>query len=143
MYEALKPRPLHKRAPLSIIISTQAPTESGSSLHPIDDALAGHDPRTVVKLYTAPTKLDPFAEETIRIANPAFNAFMNSREVLAMAADAKRMPAREAEFKNLILNQRIETSNPFIAPTVWSACGGPVGSLEGMPVYGGLDLLDH
>ena len=57
-----------------------------------------------------------------------------------MAADAKRMPAREAEYRNLVLNQRIETSNPFIAPAVWSACGGPVGSLEGMSVYGGLDL---
>ena len=57
-----------------------------------------------------------------------------------MASDAKRMPAREAEYRNLILNQRIETTNPFIAPAVWSACGGPVGSLEGIPLYGGLDL---
>ena len=93
-----------------------------------------------MKLYTAPTTLDPFAEDTIRLANPAFDAFMNSREVLAMAADARRMPAREAEYRNLVLNQRIETSNPFIAPAVWSACGGPVGPLEGVPIYGGLDL---
>ena len=41
---------------------------------------------------------------------------MNAREVLAMAADAKRMPAREAEYRNLVLNQRIETNNPFISP---------------------------
>ena len=27
-----------------------------------------------------------------------------------MAADAKRMPAREAEYRNLVLNQRIETT---------------------------------
>ena len=60
-----------------------------------------------------------------------------------MAADAKRMPAREAEYRNLVLNQRIETTNPFIAPAVWSACGGPVGSLEGMQLYGGLDLISH
>jgi hypothetical protein len=50
------------------------------------------------------------------------------REVLAMAADAKRMPAREIEFRNLILNQRIEVNNPFIAPAVWSACGKQNGS---------------
>ena len=80
----------------------------------IDDALAGHDPRVVVKLYTAPTDLDPFAEETIRLANPAFDTFMNAQKCLAMAADAKRMPAREAEYRNLVLNQRIETNNPFI-----------------------------
>jgi hypothetical protein len=52
----------------------------------IDDALAGHDPHTVVSLHTAPTDLDPFAEATIRLANPAFGAFLNSRDVLAMAA---------------------------------------------------------
>jgi hypothetical protein len=40
----------------------------------IDDALAGHDPHTVVSLHTAPTDLDPFAEATIRLANPAFGA---------------------------------------------------------------------
>jgi phage terminase large subunit-like protein len=94
----------------------------------------------VVKLYTAPPELDPFAEATIRLANPAFGTFLNAREVLAMAADAKRMPAREAEYRNLILNQRVEVSNPFVSQTVWKACGSPVGSLDGIPVYGGLDL---
>ena len=97
------------RSPLSIIISTQAPTDSDLLSILIDDALAGHDPHVVVKLYTAPTDLNPFAEETIRLANPAFDTFMNANEVLAMAHDAKRMPAREAEYRNLVLNQRIET----------------------------------
>jgi phage terminase large subunit-like protein len=59
-----------------------------------------------------------------------------------MAQNAKRMPAREAEYRNLILNQRIDVSTPFISPTVWKACGSPVGSLEGVPVYGGLDLSE-
>jgi phage terminase large subunit-like protein len=108
----------------------------------IDDAQAGHDPHTVVKLYTAPTELDPFDEQTIRLANPAFGTFLNARAVLAMAQDAKRMPAREAEYRNLILNQRVEVSNPFIAPTVWKTCGGPVGPLEAIPLYGGLDLSE-
>ena len=108
----------------------------------IDDALAGHDPHTVVSLYTAPTDLDPFDEDTIRLANPAFGTFLSAKEVLAMAKDAQRMPAREAEYRNLILNQRVEVSNPFVAPAVWKACGGPVGPLEGMPLYGGLDLSE-
>ena len=140
LFEALETATAAQESPLTIIISTQAPSDADLLSILIDDGLAGHDPRTVVKLYTAPTELDLFAESTIRLANPAFDAFMNSREVLAMAADAKRMPAREAEYRNLILNQRIETTNPFIAPAVWSACGGPVGPLEGVPVYGGLDL---
>ena len=140
LYEALETATAAQESPLSIIISTQAPSDADLLSILIDDALAGHDPRTVVKLYTAPSELDPFAEATIRLANPAFTAFQNGQEVLAMAADAKRMPAREAEYRNLILNQRIETTNPFIAPAVWSACGDPVGSLEGVPLYGGLDL---
>jgi phage terminase large subunit-like protein len=140
LYEALETATAAQAAPLSIIISTQAPTDADLLSILIDDALAGHDPHTVVKLYSAPTDRDPFVEETIRLANPAFDAFMNRREVLAMAADAKRMPAREAEYKNLVLNQRIEANNPFISPTVWNACGTPVAPLEGVQVYGGLDL---
>ena len=113
MYEALETATAAQESPLTIIISTQAPTDADLLSILIDDALASHDPRTVVKLFTAPPELDPFAEETIRIANPALTAFMNRSEVLAMASDAKRMPAREAEYRNLVLNQRIETQHPI------------------------------
>src|SRR5262249_56777596 len=78
---------------------------------------------------------------TIRLANPAFGTFLNAREVLAMAADAKRMPAREAEYRNLILNQRVEPTNMFVSPGVWKACGTPVGSLAGLTLYGGLEFF--
>jgi phage terminase large subunit-like protein len=140
LYEALETATGAQENPLSIIISTQAPTDIDLLSVLIDDALAGHDPHTVVKLYTAPPELDPFDEATIRLANPAFGTFLNAREVLAMAQDAKRMPAREVEYRNLILNQRVEVSTPFISLAVWKACSGPVGSLDGIPVYGGLDL---
>jgi phage terminase large subunit-like protein len=140
LYEALETATGAQENPLSIVISTQAPTDTDLMSVLIDDALAGHDPHTVVKLYTAPPELDPFDEATIRLANPAFGTFLNAREVLAMAADAKRMPAREAEYRNLILNQRVEVSSPFVSPAVWKACSDPVGSLDSIPVYGGLDL---
>jgi len=142
LYEALETATGAQQDPLSIIISTQAPTDADLLSVLIDDALAGHDPYTVVSLYTAPTDLDPFVEETIRLANPAFGTFLSAKEVLAMARDAQRMPAREAEYRNLILNQRVEVSNPFIAPAVWKACDGPVGPLEGIPLYAGLDLSE-
>ena len=128
--------------PLSIIISTQAPTDADLLSVLIDDALAGHDPRTVVKVYSAPTDLPPFDEATIRLANPAFGTFLNAQEVLSMANAAARMPAREAEYRNLILNQRVEASNAFIAPAVWKTCGEPAGPLSGLTVYGGLDLSE-
>ena len=40
----------------------------------------------------------------------------------------------------MILNQRVEINNPFVSQMVWNACGGPVAPLEGVEVYGGLDL---
>ena len=49
------------------------------------------------------------------------------------------IPKNEAEYRNLILNQRIDVSTPFISRAVWKGCGGPVGSLEGIRLYGGLD----
>jgi phage terminase large subunit-like protein len=83
---------------------------------------------------------DPFVEATIKKANPALGDFLNKREVLAMAHDAERMPSREAEFRNLVLNQRVEASNPFVTRSAWQACGAEVRDIVGVPVYAGLDL---
>jgi hypothetical protein len=97
----------------------------------IDDAKKEADPRVVLSLYTADPEADPFDVDTIRAANPAFGDFQNADEVLAMAEDARRMPSREAEFRNLILNQRVETSNPFITKTVWRAAARCRGTISG------------
>jgi phage terminase large subunit-like protein len=140
LYEALETATGAQADPLSIVISTQAPTDADLLSLLIDDGLAGHDPSVVVSLYTAPPDADPFAKKTIKLANPAFGDFQNAREVLAMAEDARRMPAREAEFRNLVLNQRIEASAPYISRAVWTACGATPKPLDGVPVYGGLDL---
>src|SRR5262249_28393880 len=109
LYEALETATGAQDSPLSIIISTQAPTDADLLSVLIDHAQAGHAPHVVLSLHTAPPDLDPFDEATIRLANPAFGTFLNAREVLGMAQDAKRMPPREAEYRNLILNQRVET----------------------------------
>lgn len=132
----------HER-PLSIIISTQAPTDADLLSVLIDDALAGHDPRTVVSLYTADLELDPFSEEALRQANPAFGDFLNAQEVLDQANRAKRMPSQEALYRNYTLNQRVEMRAPFIAKSLWMSCVGRVVKDFGdRPVYGGLDLSE-
>jgi phage terminase large subunit-like protein len=141
LYEALETATGAQEEPLSIIISTQAPTDADLLSMLIDDALAANDPRTVVSLYTAPLEDDPFDRATVAKANPAIGDFLNETEVMAMAEDARRMPAREAEYRNLILNQRVESVNPFVTRSVWQACGGEVGDLAtGLPIYAGLDL---
>jgi phage terminase large subunit-like protein len=143
LYEALETATAAQDHPLSIIISTQAPTDADLLSVLIDDAKAGGDPKTRLFLYAADSESDPFDKRTIKQANPAFGKFQNPDEVLAMAADAKRMPSREAEYRNLVLNQRVETSNPFISTSVWDECGGEViADFAGKPVYAGLDLSE-
>jgi phage terminase large subunit-like protein len=142
LYEALETATAAQEDPLTIIISTQAPSDQDLLSVLIDDALAGHHPTTVLRFDAAPEDADPFAEDTIRRANPAFDVFMNAKEVLAMAADAARMPAREAAFRNLVLNQRVEAEEPFLAAAHWAACAAEPADLEGREVYGGLDLSE-
>ncbi len=77
LYEALETATGAQEDPLSIIISTQAPTDADLLSTLIDDAMQGNDPRTIVEIYTAPLDDDPFIESTIRKANPAFDDFMN------------------------------------------------------------------
>ena len=142
LYEALETATAAQKEPLSIIISTQAPTDADLLSILVDDAQAGHDPRVVLRIESAPDDLDPFSEEAIRAANPAFDYFMNQDEVFAMAEDARRMPSREAEYRNLILNQRVEASSPFVSRSLWQTCWAEPRSIEDVPVYGGLDLSE-
>jgi phage terminase large subunit-like protein len=140
LYEALETASAAQEAPLSIVISTQAPTDADLLSLLIDDAQTGADPMQKVWLYTAPLDADPFSPEAIKAANPAFDVFMNKAEVLQQAQDAKRMPSRESSYRNLILNQRVEARSPFISRAIWQACGAVPDEWEGRDVYGGLDL---
>ena len=140
LYEALETASAAQDQPLSIIISTQAPTDADLLSVLIDDAKQGIDPSQKCWLYTAPVDSDPFSDEAISAANPAFDIFMNKDEVRRQAEDAKRMPSREAAYRNLILNQRVEARNPFVTRSVWEGCGALPDDLAGKRVYGGLDL---
>jgi phage terminase large subunit-like protein len=140
LYDALETAVGAHDNPLSVVISTQAPTDGDLLSVLIDDALAGNDPRVVLSLYTADPLADPFEADTIKQANPAFGDFLNATEVLAMAEDARRMPSRENEYRNLILNQRVDRNSPFISKSVWQANGGEVSEWGDAPVYAALDL---
>jgi phage terminase large subunit-like protein len=141
LYEALETASGAHDEPLSVIISTQAPTDADLLSILIDDAEKGGDPKVKLAIFAADPDADPFDEKTIKQANPAFGDFQNAAETLAMAEDARRMPSRESEYRNLILNQRVDRNNPFISKSIWQTCGGDVtknwGSAE---VYAGLDL---
>ncbi len=140
LFEALETASAAHEQPLSIIISTQAPTDADLLSLLIDDALTGADPRLKVALHTASMDLDPFSEEAIREANPHFDEFMNKDEVRKQAKEAKRLPSREAAYRNLILNQRVEARNPFVTRAVWQENGASPGDCKGLKVWAGLDL---
>lgn len=140
LYEALETASGAHEEPLSVIISTQAPTDADLLSVLIDDAKKGEDRRVKLSIYEADPELDPFSKEAIKQANPAFGDFQNPKETLAMAEDARRMPSRESEYRNLILNQRVDRNNPFISKSIWQANGGEVSEWGDAPVYAGLDL---
>lgn len=143
LYEALETATAAQEEPLSIIISTQAPTDADLLSVLIDDAAKERNPRVVLRFQTASPDLDAFSVDAIREANPAFDLFMNQEEVLEMAEDARNMPSRQPEFENLVLNRRVDMNAPFVSSTVWKACGAEVvESFDDLPVYGGLDLSE-
>lgn len=128
-------------APMSIIISTQAPTDGDLLSVLIDDALKGRDPSVVISLYTADPDIDPFSMKALKQANPALGDFLNSKEVQKQAANAKAIPSQESLYRNYTLNQRVDRNTPFISKSIWKQNGAaPRDDWDDLPVYGGLDL---
>lgn len=142
LYEALETATAAQESPLSVVISTQAPTDADLLSVLIDDAARGADPTVKLVQYSAPLESAAFDEATIRACNPHFDVFMNRDAVMKMARDAERMPSAEAAFRNLVLNQRVNLSNPFITKAVYERCSGSAEAqvLGSRPVYIGLDL---
>jgi phage terminase large subunit-like protein len=142
LFEALETSVAAQECPLSIVISTQAESDSDLLSVLLDDAASGRDPRIMCMLYTAPPNADPFALETIRLANPAIGVYQNPDEVLQMARDARAMPSRLAAYRRRVLNQRIAASAPFVLAAEWQACAGMPRDLTGADVVAGLDLSE-
>ena len=139
LFEALETASGAQSNPLSIVISTQAPTDADLLSVLIDDALTGTDPRIKCVLYTVPMDADPFDQNVLAKAQPNWH-LMNHDEVFKSAADAMRMPSREASFRNLIANQRVEANSPFITRTVWQENSALPDDMQGKRVWAGLDL---
>ncbi len=129
---------------LGIILSTQADSDDHWFSKLIDSALISDDPSTYLQLHAAPPDADPWAEETIRLANPAYGVFLDAEALLKSRDRAKRMPSYEPSYRRLRLNQRAD-SNPedrLIQAATWKELALPVDreKLKGRPCFGGLDL---
>lgn len=127
---------------LQIVISTQAPNDADMLSVRIDDAKRSGDPTVVCHVYEAPADAELTDPKAWAAANPALGTFRSLTEIENKATEASRMPSVENSFRNLYLNQRVSRFTPFVSPSVWKACAGPVDLdvFKRNPVYGGLDL---
>ena len=116
LYDALETGMGAHKDPLSIIISTQAPTDADLLSTLIDSAKASNDPTTKLFLWAADPEDDPWAEETWHKANPGLGTILNLEELRRTAEQAKRLPALESSFRNLHLNQRVAAEDHFLQP---------------------------
>ncbi len=126
--------------PLLIAISTQAPTDADLFSIWIDAQKNAPDPRVVSHIYEAPADCELDDRQAWVAANPAMGKFRSIGDIEKQCRQAMEMPANEPEFRNLILNQRVEASSPFVSPSVWKGNGATPDSVEGKRVWGGLDL---
>jgi phage terminase large subunit-like protein len=94
----------------------------------------------VCHVYAAPEDCDLDDRKAWAAANPALGSFRSLADVEKEAKKALALAATEPEFRNLILNQRVEALSPFVSKSVWDANGAPAGNGEGLKIYGGLDL---
>lgn len=127
--------------PLLIYISTQAAQDSDFFSLLIDDALTNKPPKTVCHVYAAAEDAAVDDELAWRAANPALGSFRSIDDVRKQAEKAKRIPSFENTFRNLVLNQRVSTTSPFISRDTWLSCADdPLPLSECDAIYGGLDL---
>jgi phage terminase large subunit-like protein len=133
--------------PLVIVISTQSadPNHVMSELVAYGRSVLDgtiDDETFHAAIYAVPDDADIWDEKNWHLANPALGDFRSLEELRQFAEKAKRIPAREAVFRNLYLNQSISTEARFISAADWKACGAAVdrAALAGRPCWAGLDL---
>lgn len=132
--------------PLMLVISTQAADDLAPMSELIDYGLrvqAGEveDQSFHLTHYAAPEDADPWAPETWALANPALGDFRSLEDVARQAAQAQRIPSKQAAFENLILNKRIAAETKFLPLSEWKACGASLRpDLDGKPCWLALDM---
>jgi phage terminase large subunit-like protein len=148
LYDVLRTSLSKRSEPLLMTISTQAANDEAPLSQLIDYGLRVNNGETVdrsfhLTLFSAPVEADPFVRETWKKANPALGDFLSFEAVRVLALQAQRMPPSEMSFRNTVLNQRVDTSAPFLNMAVWKANGNheyDLRELRGRPCYAALDL---
>lgn len=150
LFDVLTTSTSARAEPLTMVISTQSPDPHHVMSELVDygeRVLAGaiDDPSFVSRIYRADDDDDIWDEAVWHKANPALADFRSLRELRRFAEKAKRIPAREAAFRSLYLNQRIAKEGKLINPIDWMKNTGSVDldALVGRECYAGLDLSER
>lgn len=135
-----------RKEPLIMVISTQSadPLHIMSELtdyaRKIEDGTLPPDPAFYGCIYAAPDDCDPWDETVWHACNPALGDFRSLEEMRSFSETAKKLPAKEAVFKSLYLNMRIDPAQKWIGSADFESCITDFPDLTGRECYGGLDL---
>jgi phage terminase large subunit-like protein len=135
-----------RKEPLMVVISTQSadPHHILSELVDyglkIQDGTLPADPAFHATIYAAPDDCDPWDEKVWHACNPALGDFRSLEEMQIFSEQAKKIPAKEAIFRALYLNQRVDPASKWISSIDFEECVGPMPDLSGRECYAGLDL---
>lgn len=140
LYDVLRTSQGARKEPLGIVISTQSPDPEHPLSKLIDDGLTNDARDVLVHLYCADDDAEIADESAWSVANPALGDFRSIDDLRSLAASAERMPAEEASFRNLYLNQRVDQTSPLIARSEWKACETGDTLVKGEDIYLALDL---
>ena len=93
-------------------------------------------------IYEADPDDDIYSEATWKKANPNFDVSIKPEYFEKMSHEAKTLPSSEIAFRQLHLNQWVNSLSGWIADEEWMSSAGEVNlsQLKGRPCYGGLDL---
>lgn len=147
LYDALDTAMGARADPMMLVISTQAASDTAPLSDLIDYGIRVRDgiidePSFRLFFFAAPAEMDPWSEEAWQLANPALGDFLSIEEVKRQAGQARRMPAKEPAFRNLILNQRVSAEKHFLSAAEWLASSEKpdLEALAGRTCFAGLDL---
>jgi len=132
LYRVLTSSMGSRRQPLTFIITTAGTDEHSiaAEVHRYAEKVRDgilEDPSFLPVIYAAPEDADPWAESTWYASNPALRSRFRSLDELRTAArQAKEVPAREATFRQLYLNQWGSAAAARWLPLpAWDACARP------------------
>ena len=127
---------------LMITISTQAPSDADYLSLMLDQAERSNDPHTVSHVYAADKNCKLLTKSQWKKSNPGLGLFRSEKDLCEQLKTAVALPSKEANSRNLLLNQRISQESLFLSPDVWKRNAEPIdlNVFRENTVIAGLDL---